>query len=268
MKLKLLAALTTGLLATSAHAQIVVNDLDGYNRTSVYTNGAVERIVTDSFNARTFNAWVYFREGGSECSRGYIYDEITGQQYGTVNIGTAGPGASMVDTVYFNGTFSDEQLQRNRVLALNCQNLAGDQYKVYHKFSGLPTITWDTNLTGVGEYKMPDCTGASSHCGGRGWYEQVSYTSSLHINNKNEDTYCTSTMNEGFTSRVFNGYDSTPLFHTNHFALENEVYNFTGPAFRQVVTCHSPVGQVQRTQVWVVYGENDITLEVDHTTYK
>ncbi|ESP92541.1 MULTISPECIES: hypothetical protein [Pseudoalteromonas] len=268
MKLKLLAALTTGFLATSAFAQTSVQDIDGYNRTTTYANGAVDRIVTDSLSARTFEAWVYYKEAGSECTSGYIFDELTGQQYGTVNIGTGGIGATMVDTVHFNNGFTDEQLKRNRVLALNCQNLEGEQFKVYHKFSALPVITWDTNLAGVGEYKRPDCTGASSHCGGRGWYEQVSYTSSLHIDNKNKDTYCSSTMNDGFESRVFNGYDSTPLFHTNHYALENAVYNYSGPAFRQTVTCHSPVGEVQRTQVWVVSGENDINLEVDYTVYK
>ncbi|KZN39802.1 hypothetical protein N474_17630 [Pseudoalteromonas luteoviolacea CPMOR-2] len=268
MKIQLLAAMVSLLAVDSAVASVTVEDLDGYNRESKYTAGVVNRIVTDSLHARTFNGWLFRNDAYDKCETGVVYDEITGQVIAPVGTTPGGAQAYTVDSIFLQGNFTDEQLQRTRVLAMNCESASGEQFVVKHKIPALPKITWDAQLVGVGPWNKPDCSGPAQHCGGAGWYNEVSYTSSLHINNGTKDGYCTATAGEGSYSKVFNGYDSTPLFHTNHFAVSDVLYKSNSRIFRQEVSCNNPAGTTERLTVWEITGENDINLVVDHTSYK
>ncbi|MDK1286398.1 hypothetical protein [Pseudoalteromonas umbrosa] len=268
MKIKLLTAAVSLLVINSAAASVVVDDLDGYDRESNYSGSLMERIVTDSESSRTFGAWVFRADKYGTCSSGAVYDEVSGQFIANVGISPAGHNTHHIDRVSLQGYFTEEQLQRTRVLKLNCESETGVSYTAKHKIPALPKITWNASLTGVGPWQTPDCSGQSQHCGGAGWYDQVSYTSSILVNNGTEDGYCTSQINDGLVSKVFNGEGATPLFHTNHFALNEQVYSQIGRVFRQTVACHNPAGTTEHTTVWEVTGENDINLVVDHVDYK
>ncbi|KZN62019.1 hypothetical protein N473_20975 [Pseudoalteromonas luteoviolacea CPMOR-1] len=268
MKIKLLTTAISLFAMNSAVASVTLNDLDGYDRESHYTGNLMERIVTDSEHSRTFGAWVFRADKYGSCSTGAVYDEVSGEFIANVGIGPAGHNTSHIDRVVLQGYFSEAQLQRTRVLSLSCESELGESYVVKHKIPAVPKITWDASLTGVGPWQTPDCSGQAQHCGGAGWYDQVSYTSSVLVNNGTEDGYCTSQINDGLVSKVFSGNDMTPLFHTNHFALNEEVYNFNGRAFRQTVSCHNPAGTTEHQTVWEVTGENDINLVVDQVIYK
>ncbi|MBQ4836497.1 hypothetical protein [Pseudoalteromonas luteoviolacea] len=268
MKIKLLAAVVSLVAMNNAVASVTVNDVDGYDRESKYTGGFMDRIVTDSDHSRTFGAWAFRADTYGSCSTGAVYDEVSGEFIANVAIAPAGHNTWHIDRIVLQGQFTEAQLQRTRVLSLSCESEAGESFTVNHKIPAVPKITWDATLTGVGEWQSPACGGQSSHCGGAGWYEQLSYTSSILVNNGTEDGFCTSQINDGLVSKVFNGYDSTPLFHTNHYALNNEVYNYNGRVFRQTVSCQNPAGTTEQVTIWEVTGENDINLVIDQVNYK
>ncbi len=257
----LLFSISSFVIASPAPYSVVY-DTDGLGRDTHYDHGPVTSITTSSYSARKFSLFIFRQDFTSSCSYANVFDIDTGARIADGPITAADIKTT---TMTLNLDFSDADLQKNKVIRLNCEDAEGNMIGVEHKVPGAPTVEWTSSLTPTGTW-IPAAGCARAHCNpGFGHFTELNYIATIIVNNNTDEGYCQVSQERGASIGLFHGKHDRTNFYSDYFSTDTIINAYEPPVILQRISCQNSGGTTNVTQVWEI---TDGTIhQVENSSY-